>query len=65
MDAALGFNWNAGFDWITALGPWLRYILEHAYHNMIVQVLLLTAFFAAIKRRDRNRELLWIGMLSG
>jgi hypothetical protein len=64
-DAALGFNWNAGFDWITALSPWLRSILEHAYHDTIIQVLLLTAFFAAIKRRDRNRELLWIGILSG
>ena len=36
-DAALGFNWNAGFDWITTSSRPLRYILEHAYNSMMVQ----------------------------
>jgi hypothetical protein len=64
MDAALGFNWGAGFDWITALSWWLRSIFEHAYNSMMVQVFASIAFFVLIKRSDRNRELLWIGMLA-
>jgi hypothetical protein len=64
MDAALGFNWSAGFDWIMTSSSMTRYILEHAYNSMMVQVFVSIAFFAVIKRSDRNRELLWIGMLS-
>jgi PAP2 superfamily len=63
-DAALGFNWSAGFDWITTSGWTLRYIFEHAYNSMIIQIFASIAFFALIKRPDRNRELLWIGILS-
>lgn len=64
MDAALGFNWSAGFDWITASNWMLRYLLSHAYNSIFVQVFFSTGYFALIKRSDRNRELLWIGMLS-
>jgi PAP2 superfamily protein len=64
MDAALGFNWSAGFDWIMSSSSTTRYILEHAYNSMMVQVFASIAFFAVIKRSDRNRELLWIGMVS-
>ncbi|HWJ41047.1 MAG TPA: phosphatase PAP2 family protein, partial [Candidatus Limnocylindrales bacterium] len=64
MDAALGFNWSAGFDWIMSLSSVTRYILEHAYNSMMAQVFASIAFFALIKRPDRNRELLWIGILS-
>jgi len=64
MDAALGFNWSAGFDWIHTSNSALRYILEHAYNSMMVQVFASIGFFALIKRGDRNRELLWIGMFA-
>jgi hypothetical protein len=64
MDAALGFNWSAGFDWITSSNWTLRYLLSHAYNSIFVQVFFSTGYFALIKRSDRNRELLWIGMLS-
>jgi hypothetical protein len=63
-DAALGFNWNAGYEWITTSSWMLRYVLEHAYNSMIVQIFASIAFFAVIRRSDRNRELLWIGILS-
>ncbi|MGD1026112.1 phosphatase PAP2 family protein [Candidatus Binatus soli] len=63
MDAALGFNWSAGFDLITS--NWtVRYVFGHAYNSMMVQIFASIAFFALINRTDRNRELLWIGMLS-
>ncbi len=64
MDVALGFNWSAGFDWITASNWMLRYLLSHAYNSIFVQVFFSTGYFALIRRSDRNRELLWIGMLS-
>lgn len=64
MDAALGFNWSAGFDLITTSRWLIRYILEHAYNSMMVQVFVSIAFFAMINRSDRNRELLWIGMVA-
>jgi membrane-associated phospholipid phosphatase len=65
MDAALGFNWTACFLWIKSSSVLTRYILSHAYNSMIVQIFFSLGFFAVIKRSDRNRELLWIGMLSG
>ncbi len=64
MDTALGFNWSAGFDWIMASHWTIRYVLGHAYNSMMVQVFASIAYFALIGRSDRNRELLWIGMLS-
>jgi hypothetical protein len=64
IDAALGFNWGAGFDWVMTSNWAIRYILEHAYNSMMVQVFASIAFFALINRSDRNRELLWIGMVS-
>jgi len=63
-DAALGFNWTACFEWITTSSRPVRYILEHAYNSMMIQIFASIAFFAAIRRSDRNRELLWIGILS-
>jgi hypothetical protein len=65
MDAALGFNWTACFISIKSSSGPIRYILSHAYNSMIVQIFFSIGYFALIKRSDRNRELLWIGMLSG
>ena len=64
MDAALGFNWSAGFDLITTSSSTIRYVLGHAYNSMMVQIFASIGYFALIRRSDRNRELLWIGMLS-
>ncbi|HEV2171441.1 MAG TPA: phosphatase PAP2 family protein [Candidatus Binatus sp.] len=63
-DLALGFNWGAGYDWIMSSNWLVRYVLEHAYNSMMVQVFASIGFFALIGRSDRNRELLWIAMLS-
>ncbi|HEV2171841.1 MAG TPA: phosphatase PAP2 family protein [Candidatus Binatus sp.] len=63
-DVALGFYWTAGYDWIMS-SRWLtRWVLEHAYNSMMLQVFASIGFFAVIGRSDRNRELLWIAMLS-
>jgi hypothetical protein len=64
MDSALGFNWNAGFAWATELNWRLQSILNFAYGSMMIQVFASIAYFVVIKRSDRNRELLWIGMLA-
>lgn len=64
MDAALGFNWSAGFAWVMSSNWLTRFLLEHAYNSMMVQIFLSLGFFAIIGRADRNRELLWIGMLA-
>jgi hypothetical protein len=63
-DLALGFNWAAGYDWIMSSSKLNRFILEHAYNSLMVQVFVSIGFFAIIGRADRNRELLWIGMLA-
>jgi PAP2 superfamily len=64
MDRALGFNWTAGFIWIESLSGAIRSILSHAYNSLFVQVFGSIGYFAMIRRSDRNRELLWMGMLS-
>lgn len=64
MDAALGFNWIAGYHWIKSSNWILRYLLSRAYDSIFVQVFASIGYFALIKRSDRNRELLWIGILS-
>jgi hypothetical protein len=63
-DVALGFNWSAGYDWIMSSSWLTRWTLEHAYNSMMLQVFASIGFFAIIGRSDRNRELLWIGMVS-
>ncbi len=63
MDAALGFNWVAILDLITPHQT-LQYLLARAYNSIFVQVFASIGYFALIKRSDRNRELMWIGMLS-
>jgi hypothetical protein len=63
-DLALGFHWGAGYDWIMSSNWLTRYVLEHAYNSMMLQVFVSIGFFAVIGRTDRNRELLWIGMLA-
>jgi len=63
MDAALRFNWVAGFN-LIAPHRMLRFVLVHSYNSILLQVLASIGYFAAIGRSDRNRELLWIGMLS-
>jgi hypothetical protein len=63
MDAALGFNWMAGFALVTS-NRIAVYLLEHAYNSIFIQIFASIAYFAMVGRSDRNRELLWIGMLS-
>jgi PAP2 superfamily len=63
-DVALGFNWSAGYDWIMSSSWLTRWTLEHAYNSMMLQVFASIGFFALIGRSDRNRELLWIAMVS-
>jgi hypothetical protein len=63
-DLALGFNWGAGYDWVMSSSWLTRFTLEHAYNSMLVQIFASVGFFAIIGRADRNRELLWIGMLA-
>jgi PAP2 superfamily len=62
-DAALGFNWTAGLHFIQA-HPSFAYLLHYAYNSIFFQVLASIGFFAAIGRTDRNRELLWVAMVS-
>jgi hypothetical protein len=63
-DLALGFNWAAGFAWVMSSSRLIRFTLEHAYNSMMIQIFVSLGFFAIIGRTDRNRELLWIGMLA-
>src|SRR4029077_11707104 len=63
MDAALGFNW-LGCLTVIIPHPILRNLLEHDYNSVFVQVFVSIAYFAIIRRTDRNRELLWTGMFS-
>ena len=63
MDAALGFNWLGCLSLIMR-HPILRNLLEHDYNSVFVQVFVSIAYFAIIRRTDRNRELLWTGMMS-
>jgi len=63
MDAALGFNWLGCLNFIMR-HPILRNLLERDYNSIFVQVFVSIAYFAIIRRSDRNRELLWTGMLS-
>lgn len=62
-DAALGFNWAAGLHFIQS-HPRFAYLLHYAYNSIFFQVLASIGFFAAIGRTDRNRELLWVAMVS-
>ncbi|HYL60088.1 MAG TPA: phosphatase PAP2 family protein [Candidatus Acidoferrales bacterium] len=61
MDAALGFDWAAC---IKALEPHhgFQYLLGYAYNSFPVQIIFSIALFAFSGRRDRNREMLWIGL---
>jgi hypothetical protein len=63
IDAALGFDWIASFN-LIAPHRMLGYLLKYSYNSILLQVLASIGYFAAIGRSDRNRELLWIGMLS-
>lgn len=62
-DAALGFNWAAGLHFIQS-HPRFAYLLHYSYNSIFFQVLASIGFFAAIGRTDRNRELLWVAMVS-
>jgi hypothetical protein len=64
MDAALGFNWAAGFDAVMSSRWIFRYVLSHAYNSIYFQVFASIGYFAMIRRTDRMRELFWIGILS-
>lgn len=64
MDAALGFNWSAGFAWIKSSSWMIRSVLSHAYNSIFIQVFFSIGYFALTRRSDRNLELLWIGMLA-
>jgi len=63
IDAALGFDW---FAWSRFVGahPLLRLPLAIAYASFLPQIIGSVMWFSHIGRDDRNRELLWAGMLS-
>jgi hypothetical protein len=63
MDAALGFDWLGCLSFIMR-HPILRNLLEHDYNSVFGQLFVSIAYFAIIGRSDRNRQLLWAGMLS-
>jgi hypothetical protein len=63
MDAALGFDWLGCLSFIMR-HPILRNLLERDYNSVFVQVFVSIAYFAIIRRSDRNREMLWAGILS-
>jgi hypothetical protein len=63
MDAVLGFNWLGCLSFIMR-HPIFRNLLERDYNSIFVQVFVSIAYFAIIRRIDRNRELFWTGMMS-
>ena len=63
LDAALGFNWYAWSGFIAAHRV-PDIVLECAYLTFLPQIIGAILYFAHTERTDRNRELLWIGMLS-
>jgi hypothetical protein len=63
IDAALGFDWFGWSRWLTA-HPALRTALELVYQTFVPQIIGSVLYFAHLHRSDRNRELLWAGMIS-
>jgi hypothetical protein len=62
LDAAIGFHWAAC---VKAIEPHhgLQYLLVFAYNSYPIQIVFSIGLFALIGPRDRNREMLWIGLL--
>ena len=63
IDAAMGFDWFAWSHWLTAHTAF-RTVLELVYQTFVPQIIGSVLYFAHIGRSDRNRELLWAGMIS-
>jgi hypothetical protein len=63
LDAAMGFDWTGAVHFIVA-HPYLRMPLAIVYETMLPQIIGSILFFAHTCRSDRNREFLWIGMVS-
>ena len=54
MDAALGFNWAAGFDAVMSSRWIFRYLLSHAYNSIYFQVFASIGYFAMIEAHRPN-----------
>ena len=63
-DAMLGFHWKSWFDRVLANNV-LLHGLGYFYNSMILQIFLAIIYFSHFRRPDRNRELLWVLLLSG
>ncbi|HYB91099.1 MAG TPA: phosphatase PAP2 family protein [Candidatus Binataceae bacterium] len=63
FDEALGFNWYAWSGFIEAHRV-AHLVLECAYLTFLPQIVGALLYFAHTEQTDRNRELLWIGMVS-
>lgn len=63
-DVALGFHWSAIYDSILP-HPMLRFVLRHAYNSFLLQIVGSIGYLAIFGHTERNRELLWIGLVSG
>lgn len=62
-DVALGFHWSAIYNSILP-HPMLRFVLRHAYNSFLLQIFGSIGYLAIFGHTDRNRELLWIGLVS-
>ncbi|MGH7814030.1 MAG: phosphatase PAP2 family protein [Candidatus Binataceae bacterium] len=63
IDAALHFNWIEWHTFIRA-HAWFEYSLIFAYNSIFMQSFVLVLYFAHTGRKDRNREMYWIAMLT-
>ena len=63
-DAMLGFHWKTWWDAVFA-HPLLTFIFAVCYSSFPVQICLAIIYFSHKQVPDRNRELLWIAILSG
>jgi PAP2 superfamily len=63
-DAMLGFHWKSWWDTVIAHPP-LVLGLGYFYSSLPVQIFIAIMYFSHFNYADRNRELLWIALLSG
>lgn len=63
-DAMLGFHWKTWWDAVLA-HPLLIFIFAVCYSSFPVQICVAIIYFSHKQVPDRNRELLWIAILSG
>ena len=63
-DAMLGFHWKNWWDTLT-IHPLLVLGLGYCYSSLPVQIFIAIFYFSHFNYADRNRELLWIAIISG